>query len=104
MAGYEISVPISVSDVTQQTQSLNAGTTFNFASPFARGDIYETETSPVATATSTAAAASGGSSALAETADSGNVSQEKKAKQDFTIVAVIAGVVILVAIFIWKKL
>jgi hypothetical protein len=104
-AGYNIPVSLSAASTDIAALTTSAGTTFNFASPFARGDIYETENNPSGAATATSAAAQRDASAV--TSDSGLVQttgNKTKGQPNMFVMAAIAIGAILTAIVLWKSL
>lgn len=101
-AGYNIPVSLSLAESTAQTQTLTAGTTFNFASPYARGDVASIENTPVASATATSAAAQRDASAA--TSGSGVTIPTKSFLNNPTlIILALAGIVVLVIVFLWTR-
>lgn len=101
---YNIPVSVSLAETKPQIAQVTSGSTFNFSSPFARGSIFDLEQTPASTATATSSASTGGA-AVSETADSGNVAQERKAEKEpnWFLIGVTGIVGLLLLVIVWKK-
>jgi hypothetical protein len=102
-AGYNIPISVSYARTDTINPILNAGTVFNFSSPWGSGGTNDVTSRLTSSATATSSAAEGNASAATQASTSSNGNDSTGGGPKWLTYAVIAGIA-LSAITLWVSL